>query len=404
MQKTPKSIRPHIGLFGRRNSGKSSLINSLTNQNLSIISDTPGTTTDPVEKAMELLPFGPVVFIDTAGLDDSGQLGEMRVEKTKKVLDKTDIALVVVDGELTKEDKDIISLIEMKEINYLIVFNKCDFYNYSDSKNRDKLFVSAKAKTGIEELKEKLIQLLETIKQETTMSITSGLIKSGGYAILVVPIDKEAPAGRLILPQVQTIRDILDNDGFCLVVKERELFHTLSLLKSEPDIVITDSQAFLKVSADVPEHIPMTSFSILFANLKGDLELLAKGAEKIDSLENGDTVLIAEACTHHAVGDDIGTVKIPRLLRQYTGKKLNFIFSKGKDWYEKENVSLVIHCGGCMLNRKAMLSRIKASGQKEIPMTNYGMTIAFTLGIFQRALKPFLLNPSLPLKNVSHRK
>lgn len=389
MEKSPKSIRPHLGLFGKRNSGKSSLINALTNQKLSIVSETPGTTTDPVEKAMELLPFGPVVFIDTAGLDDLGELGELRKEKSIKVLDKTDLALVVVDKEITEEDEEVIRIIEQREIPYLVVFNKSDLHSYSIFENENHLPVSSVTLDGVEELKEKLIEILEKTKHETSMSITSGLIKPGGFAVLVVPIDKEAPAGRLILPQVQTIRDILDNDGFCLVVKERELYHTLNLLKKEPDIVITDSQAFLKVSADVPEHIPMTSFSILFANLKGDLKLLSEGAKAIDSLKDGDNVMIAEACTHHAVGDDIGTVKIPRLLRQYTGKKLNFIFSKGRDWYDKENISLIIHCGGCMLNRKAMLSRIKSSDKLAIPITNYGMTIAFTVGIFDRALKPF---------------
>ncbi len=388
MQKTPKSLRPYISLFGKRNSGKSSLINALTNQELAIVSNTPGTTTDPVEKAMELLPFGPVVFVDTAGLDDLGELGNKRVEKSIKVLDKTDVALVVVEKEITREDEEVIALIEEKGIDYLIVFNKCDLYDY-DKKNNEGIFVSAKSKQGINQLKEKLIEILQSVKLSEDMSITSGLIKPGGYAILVVPIDKEAPAGRLILPQVQTIRDILDNDGFCIVVKERELFYTLSLLNKEPDIVITDSQAFLKVSADVPDHIPMTSFSILFANLKGDLETLANGAKQIDNLKDGDTVLIAEACTHHAVGDDIGTVKIPRLIRQYTGKKINFEFLKGRDWEKRDDVSLVIHCGGCMLNKKAMLSRINHANKSNIPITNYGMTIAFTLGIFERALKPF---------------
>jgi [FeFe] hydrogenase H-cluster maturation GTPase HydF len=388
MQKTPKALRPYISLFGKRNSGKSSLINALTNQNLAIVSDTPGTTTDPVEKAMELLPFGPVVFVDTAGLDDLGELGNKRVEKSVKVLDKTDVALIVVEKEITQEDKDIINLVKDKGIDYLIVFNKSDLYNYDNCRSYG-ILVSAKTKQGVNTLKEKLIEILQTVKLSEDMSITAGLIKPGGYAILVVPIDKEAPAGRLILPQVQTIRDILDNDAFCIVVKERELYHTLSLLNREPDIVITDSQAFLKVSADVPDSIPMTSFSILFANLKGDLETLVKGARQIDNLNDGDTVLIAEACTHHAVGDDIGTVKIPRLLRQYTGKKLNFEFLKGRDWEKRDDVALVIHCGGCMLNKKAMLSRINYANNSNIPITNYGMTIAFTLGIFERALEPF---------------
>ena len=383
--KTPKGLRPHIGIFGRRNVGKSSLINALTGQNLSIVSDKAGTTTDPVEKAFELLPFGPVVFIDTAGTDDIGELGKKRIEKTFQTLKRCDVAIVVSDEDFF--DEGLLLEIKKYEIPTILVRNKIDT-NPPKKREKNVLYVSVKEGVGIEELRRKLIGLLENVKDEWEMSITAGLIPPGGYAILVVPIDKEAPRGRLIMPQVQTIRDILDNDGFCLVVKERELGYALLLLKEKPSIVITDSQAFLKVSGDVPEDIPMTSFSILFSNFKGDIVKFARGVKAIDRLKDGDTVLISEACSHHPIGDDIGKVKIPRLLRQYTGKKLNFKFHKGKDFPEGD-YSLIIHCGGCMYNRRTILNRIKMAEERGIPITNYGMTIAYTLGIFERAIKPF---------------
>ena len=388
MLKTPSSLKPHIAVFGKRNAGKSSLINALTGQNLAIVSDIAGTTTDPVYKSYELLPFGPVVFIDTAGLDDRGELGGLRVKKSLEIMKKTDIALIVIEKELGDFEKKLIEDLKETGTDYIVVYNKSDIYNYSNIENG--IAVSTKTKEGIEELKKRIISILEKHKSLQSQGLVSDLVKPGGFAILVVPIDKEAPEGRLILPQVQTIRDILDNDSFCIVVKERELYHTLRLLNRKPDIVITDSQAFLKVAADVPEDIPMTSFSIVFARYKGDLDFFVEGAKEIENLKNGDTVLIMEACSHHQIGDDIGTVKIPRLLRQYTGKKLNFEFYKGKGFdFEKSNVKLVIHCGACMLNRKSMVSRMNFFKEKGIKVTNYGITIAYTLGILPRALKPF---------------
>ena len=393
--KTPKSNRPHIGIFGRRNVGKSSLINAITRQDLSIVSATPGTTTDPVEKAMELLPFGPVVFIDTAGLDDVGDLGRQRADRSYRILERTDLALVVIEGEPVPSDLQLVDRLREVDIPFIPVFNKADVNDYPvplQLGGTDGYAVSALTGNGISELAARMIQMLESLADDLNMSLTGDLVPPGGLAVLVVPIDKEAPAGRLILPQVQTIRDLLDNDAYCMVVKDRELYHALEALGRKPDIVITDSQAFLKVSADVPEDIPMTSFSILFARQKGDLSLLAEGARAIDRLKDGDSVLIAEACTHHAVGDDIGTVKIPRMLRQYTGRKLDFRFAKGKNADMPSDVALMIHCGGCMLNRRAMLSRLRDLTGRQIPVTNYGMTLAYTMGIFERALKPF--NPA----------
>ncbi len=393
--KTPKSNRPHIGIFGRRNVGKSSLINALTNQQLSIVSDTPGTTTDPVEKAMELLPFGPVVFIDTAGLDDVGELGQLRTGRSLQVLGRTDLALVVMEGSPTEEDRALVARLKELDVPFVPVFNKADVFDYPESMEMEGVaafVVSTVTAQGLDSLKRHVIERLGSLADEMNMSLTGDLVPPGGLAVLVVPIDKEAPAGRLILPQVQTIRDLLDNDAFCMVVKERELRHALDTLNRPPDIVITDSQAFLKVGADVPDDIPMTSFSILFARQKGDLHVLAEGARTIDELKDGDVVLIAEACTHHAVGDDIGTVKIPRLLRQYTGRKLEFRFAKGKNFEMGQPVSLMIHCGACMLNRRAMLSRLRDVTENQVPVTNYGMALAYTMGIFERALRPFRLD------------
>jgi len=393
--KTPKSNRPHIGIFGRRNAGKSSLINALTNQQLSIVSETPGTTTDPVEKAMELLPFGPVVFIDTAGLDDVGELGQLRSSRSLQVLGRTDLALVVMENSPTDQDLALLTRLQELDVPFIPVFNKADTVAYADPPEVAGVpgfVVSAVTGEGLDGLKRHVIQHLQAVSHVMNMSLTVDLVPPGGLAVLVVPIDKEAPAGRLILPQVQTIRDLLDNDAFCMVVKERELRHALDTLNRAPDIVITDSQAFLKVGADVPDSIPMTSFSILFARQKGDLSVLAEGARAIDELKDGDVVLIAEACTHHAVGDDIGTVKIPRLLRQYTGRKLSFCFAKGKNFELDQDVSLMIHCGGCMLNRRAMLSRLQELTENRVPVTNYGMALAYTMGIFERALKPFRLD------------
>lgn len=397
MLNTPKGLRCHIGVFGRRNVGKSNILNALVSQNISIVSDVPGTTTDPVEKSMELQPIGPVVFVDTAGIDDEGFLGNLRIEKTYKVFDRTDIAILVTGAQSWGDYEDlIVNELNKRNIPFVIVINKIDqetptveFEN--DLKRRSKYVVrtSALNKLGILDLKNALIDATPD-DFINTPSIIGDLIPSGGMAILVVPIDKEAPKGRLILPQVQTIRDILDTDAYCMVVKERELRQALENLKNPPDIVVTDSQAFLKVSADVPDSIKLTSFSILFARFKGDLLELVKGAKEIDNLKTGDKVLMCESCTHHPIADDIGRVKIPRWLTQYVGGKLEFDFYAGHDFPDNiEEYKLIIHCGSCMHNRKAMLTRIMKAKEAKVPITNYGIAISYSLGIFKRALKPF---------------
>lgn len=399
MQNTPRGMRLHIGIFGRRNTGKSSIINKLTNQNISIVSEVAGTTTDPVEKAMELLPLGPVLFVDTAGIDDEGSLGEMRIQKTKKVIDRIDLAIIVCDKpEWDDFEYKLFGEFKSRNIPMIAAFNKTDL-GYADNTDYKKIkdiglepvLVSAQNNTGIKELKEKIIN---SAPEEflNSPSIVSDLVPAGEMAILVVPIDLEAPKGRLILPQVQTIRDLLDNDSMVMVVKERELREALGMLKKPPAVVVTDSQAFLKVSADVPREIKLTSFSILFARFKGELNEFTRGALSIDKLKTGDKVLICESCTHHAIGDDIGRVKIPRWLTQYTGSKLQFEHYAGHDFPENiKDYSLIIHCGACMTNRREILSRIMKSSEAGVPITNYGLTIAYSLGIFERALEPFPL-------------
>jgi [FeFe] hydrogenase H-cluster maturation GTPase HydF len=397
MRPTPKSFRLHIGLFGRRNAGKSSLLNALTRQHVSIVSDVAGTTTDPVEKPMELLPLGPVLFIDTAGIDDVGALGEMRVEKTRQVFDRTDIGLVV-SGECGWGEFEDAVLAELRdrEIPAIAVFNKTD--------------VAPPAAAALESLKEKTSAVVRTVASEgegvldlrealirnapedflVTPPILSDLVPPGEMAILVVPIDMEAPKGRLIQPQVQAIRDLLDGDSYCMVVKERELRDALDRLNRPPALVVTDSQAFLKVAGDTPPEVKMTSFSILFARQKGDLGEFVRGALAIDSLEPGDPVLIAESCSHHPIGDDIGRVKIPRWLTQYVGGELDLNFTRGHDFPEDlAKYRLLIHCGACMWNRREVLSRMLHCRRAKVPICNYGMTIAYTLGIFNRALEPF---------------
>lgn len=410
MQKAPKGLRCHIAIFGRRNVGKSSIINALTNQNISIVSNIAGTTTDPVEKAMELQPIGPVLFVDTAGIDDLGTLGNMRVEKTYKVFERTDVAILVVEANIWDEFENIlVDELKNRKIPFLIAINKTDLA-LPDSEMLIKLkeitdkviTISAKEAIGINELKQAIIQLApeEYINSPT---IIRDLIPEGGLAVLVVPIDKEAPKGRLILPQVQTIRDILDSDAYCIVVKERELRYSLEKLKSPPNIVVTDSQAFLKVSADVPRTVKLTSFSILFARFKGDLAEQVKGALTIEELKPNDNVLICESCTHHPIADDIGRVKIPRWLTQYVGGKINFDFYSGQDFPENiKKYKLIVHCGACMWNRRAMLSRIIKAKELNVPITNYGLTIAYSLGIFERALEPFPL--ALQIYNELNRK
>ncbi len=396
MINAPKSVRLHIGLFGRRNVGKSSLINALTNQHISIVSDVPGTTTDPVEKAMELLPFGPVVFIDTAGVDDQGTLGQHRVSQTFKALQRTDVALLVSDGTWGQWEEELLLRIRKQKLPVIVVFNKSDVCPPTEEclrtlKKADIPVVrtNAIAAGGMETLKRMILQIAPDAAFEAP-TIVGDLIRPGALVVLVIPIDLEAPKGRLILPQVQTIRDVLDNDAYCMMVKERELSAALARLKQPPDLVVTDSQAFLKVAADTPGDVPLTSFSILFARIKGDLNTFVHGALSIENLRAGARVLIAEACTHHTLGDDIARVKIPRWLRQYVGQSLNFTHVQGRDFPEDlTDYDLVIHCGACMFNRRQVLARIEQCRQAGVPITNYGVCIAYSLGIFERALQPF---------------
>ncbi len=397
MQKTPKSLRLHIGLFGRRNVGKSSLLNALTRQNVSIVSEIAGTTTDPVEKPMELLPIGPVLFIDTAGIDDIGALGELRIQKTRKIFDRADIGVVVTEAGQWGEFEDaILTELQQRRTPVIVVFNKSDLARtdtlFCDNLNRQKISMVetvALRGDGILDLREALIKATPD-EYLNAPSIIGDLVRPGDLVVLVVPIDKEAPKGRLILPQVQTIRDLLDSDAYSLVVKERELRDALQRLKNPPAMVVTDSQAFLKVAADTPDDVLMTSFSILFARFKGEMTTFVRGAMVIDELKPGDRVLIAEACSHHPIADDIGTVKIPRWLTQYVGGKLDIQHAQGHDFPDDlATYKLVIHCGSCMFNRKLVLSRIMQCQQAGVPITNYGMTIAYSLGIFERALSPF---------------
>jgi len=395
--KSPKSFRLHIGFFGRRNVGKSSLLNALTHQEVSIVSDVAGTTTDPVEKPMELLPLGPVLFIDTAGIDDSGALGEKRVQKTMEVIDRTELALLVSDSnEWGSFEELFLQKLQEREIPVIVVLNKADCYPLRESlvkklssEQVPVIETSAIGQRGINELRELILaQAPGSFINRPT--ILSDLVGPGEAAILVVPIDKEAPKGRLILPQVQSIRDLLDGDSFCIVVKERELREAFSRLNKPPKLVVTDSQAFLKVAADTPPEIPLTSFSILFARYQGDLTGMVSGALAIDQLEANDRVLIAEACSHHPIGEDIGTVKIPRWLTQYVGGKLQFDYTRGRDFpSDLSGYKLIIHCGACMWNRREMLSRMMKAGREGVAITNYGLTIAYSLGIFERALQPF---------------
>ena len=397
MQPTPKGFRLHIGLFGRRNAGKSSLLNALTRQQVSIVSDIAGTTTDPVEKPMELLPLGPVLFIDTAGIDDVGALGELRLQKTRQVLDRTDLGIVVADaGQWGPFEDAILGELHSRHVPAVVVFNKADLAKPQaaviDSLQAAKTSWVETVATdghGIAELREAIIR---AVPEEflNPPAIVADLVPPGEMAVLVVPIDLEAPKGRLIVPQVQTIRDLLDGDAFCMVVKERELREALDRLRRPPALVVTDSQAFLKVAGDTPPGVKMTSFSILFARQKGDLSQFVHGAAAIDRLCPGSRVLIAEACTHHPIGDDIGRVKIPRWLRQYVGGPLEFGTTAGHDFpADLAEYQLVIHCGACMWNRREMLTRLVRCRQAGVPITNYGMAIAYTLGIFDRALEPF---------------
>jgi [FeFe] hydrogenase H-cluster maturation GTPase HydF len=397
MTTAPKGLRLHIALIGRRNVGKSSLLNALTRQHVSIVSAVPGTTTDPVEKPMELLPLGPVLFIDTAGLDDTGDLGAMRVQKTRQVLERAEVVVLVAEaGAWGEFEEEMLRELASRRTPAVVVFNKADLgaipgelaARLAEQKIRTVL-TSAARDTGIADLRRALLDLTPADFIDSP-AILGDLVGPGEMAVLVVPIDKEAPKGRLILPQVQAIRDLLDSDAWCLVVKERELRGALDRLKTPPRLVVTDSQAFLKVAADTPRHVPLTSFSILMSRFKGDLLAQVQGALAIDSLRRGDRVLIAEACSHHPIGEDIGRVKIPRWLTQYTGEKIEFQHVQGRDFPDDLSpYKLVIHCGACMWNRREMLSRILRCQHAGVPITNYGLTIAYSLGIFERALEPF---------------
>lgn len=399
LNSTPSSERIHIGIFGKRNAGKSSVINALTGQDLAIVSDIKGTTTDPVLKAMELLPLGPVVMIDTPGLDDEGELGTLRVQKAYQILNKTDIAVLVVDGTvgMTEADHAILKRIKEKKLPSVVVLNKADIAvpdRYKDAASLGLapddyfMWVSASDNSNIYELKELIARLVPA--DDPKSKIVGGLIRPSDFIILVVPIDKAAPKGRLILPQQQTIRDILEADATAIVIKENELSNTLMTLGKKPAMVITDSQVFDKVSKETPADIPLTSFSILFARYKGNLSTVVDGARTLDCLKDGDTVLIAEGCTHHRQCDDIGTVKLPRLIHKYTGKQINFEFTSGTEFpLDLSTYNLIIHCGGCTLNEREMKYRLKCAEDAGIPITNYGIAIAQMNGILERSIELF---------------
>jgi [FeFe] hydrogenase H-cluster maturation GTPase HydF len=390
LNKTPSSNRIHIGFFGKRNSGKSSIVNAVTGQDLAVVSDVKGTTTDPVYKSMELLPLGPVMIIDTAGIDDEGALGELRVKKTRQVINKTDVAVLVIDSEYgkTKEDEELITLLKEKKINYIIVYNKSDLLVQEPLESDNAILVSAKTGYNINALKEKIAALAVT--EKPPRKIVGDLINPLDFVVLVTPIDKAAPKGRLILPQQQTIRDILDTGAVAIVVKDTELRETLENLSKKPKLVITDSQVFAKASADTPEGIFLTSFSILFARYKGNLKTAVKGVKALESLQDGDTVLISEGCTHHRQCDDIGTVKLPRWIQNYTQKQLDFRFTSGTEFPDDlSEYKLVIHCGGCMLNEREMKYRQKCTVDQHVPITNYGVMISHIQGILKRSIAMF---------------
>lgn len=386
---TPHGERIHIGIFGKRNAGKSSIINAITGQNLAVVSEVSGTTTDPVSKAMELLPLGPVVITDTPGLDDSGELGMLRMEKTWQVLNKTDIAILIVDGtkELSGKDMEILHVIRQKQIPYLIVYNKMDICSSSSLHlhEKDSVCVSAVSKMGIYELKEKIASLVPEHRAE--FPIIRDLVEKGDFVVLVVPIDKAAPKGRLILPQQQTIRELLDNGSVSIVVRDAELAQTLKILPQKPALVVTDSQVFQKVSEIVPDDILLTSFSILFARHKGNLKDTLSGAKALRALKTGDKVLICEGCTHHRQCGDIGTEKLPAWIRRFTGCEPAFSFTSGTEFpHDLSEYRLIIHCGGCMLNETEMKHRYRTAADAEIPMTNYGIAIACMNGILERSI------------------
>ena len=400
LNSTPSSDRIHIGFFGRRNAGKSSIVNAVTGQELAVVSEIKGTTTDPVQKAMELLPMGPAVIIDTPGIDDSGELGELRIRKTRQVLNKTDVAVLVVDGtaRISEAERQLAGLFQEKEIPFAVAMNKADLCVGELSESLQQigsalggeavLAVSAKTGYQIQELKDKIAGL--AVRREPDRRIVGDLIQPLDFVVLVTPIDDAAPKGRLILPQQQTIRDILESDAVAIVVKEWQLKETLRQLGKKTALVITDSQAFAKVHADTPKDVPLTSFSILFARYKGDLKVAVQGAAAIEGLQDGDKVLISEGCTHHRQCGDIGSVKIPHWLAGYTHKKLEIALTSGTEFPEDlSGYKLIIHCGGCMLNEREMKYRLKCAKDQGVPMTNYGIAIAYLQGILRRSIELF---------------
>ena len=386
---TPSAERIHIGIFGRRNAGKSSLVNALTNQKLAIVSDIKGTTTDPVYKAMELLPLGPVVFIDTPGIDDDGELGSQRVKASYRVLAKTDIALIVADGNtLAHEDNALIEKIKSKKIPYVIAYNKCEKFPDFKPVGKNEIAVSAAEDINIKELRKLIAK--QYASEENKIRLIADIINPGDLVVLVVPIDSAAPKGRLILPQQQVLRDVLDTGAMAVVCREHELKETLEKLGTKPSVVVTDSQAFGFVSKVVPKDIRLTSFSILMARYKGVLAQTAAGVLALDKLSDGDTILIAEGCTHHRQCDDIGTIKLPKWISEYTDKKLEFKFSSGTEFPEElSEYKLVVHCGACMLNEREVKYRLAYAEEQGIPMTNYGILIAYVHGILKRSVEPF---------------
>ncbi len=390
LNSTPSSERVHIGFFGKRNAGKSSLINAVTNQALAIVSNIKGTTTDPVYKSMELLPLGPVTIVDTAGFDDNGELGTLRVDKTKQVLNKIDVAVLIIDAQigLTQEDNEFISVLNSKNIKCIIAYNKCDLIKSYKELKKNELYVSAVNNININELKEMIASI--ALENNTEKHLINDLLSPNDIVILVTPIDSAAPKGRLILPQQQVIRDILEANAISIVVKESELKSALEISSKKPKLVVTDSQVFKKVNEETPSNIMLTSFSILFARYKGILNEAVNGIRCIQNLKDNDTVLISEGCTHHRQCDDIGTVKLPNWLKKYTNKNLNFEFSSGTGFpSDLSKYKMVIHCGGCMLKDNEVINRYKQAKEQGIPISNYGITIAYIHGILKRSIEIF---------------
>ena len=390
LQNTPSAEKTHIGIFGLRNAGKSSILNAITKQNISIVSDVLGTTTDPVRKSMELLPIGPVTFIDTPGIDDDGTLGNMRIAKTKKVLNIIDIAILVLDAtsKINSQEQELVDLFIKKKVPYLIVYNKSDLLSSIPTNIKEnELYVSAKTNLNIEQLKEKIAGIAH--KKEDKKIVTD-LVKKDDKVVLVIPIDKGAPKGRLILPQQLVLRELIDSEAIVIVTNENNISDHLNSLKENPDLVITDSQVFGKVNKALDSNILLTSFSILMARYKGNLDTLVKGASKLDLLQDNDTILISEGCTHHRQCEDIGTVKLPKWIKEYTNKNINFEFTSGTEFPEDlSKYSLIVHCGGCMINEREMHYRLEQANDAGIPITNYGMTIAKINGILDRSLEVF---------------